>query len=141
MAFTPMHLGNAASVKLDFLFTTLQARYRGLECELKAGEMLYMPCGWFHEVRSYGNSKEVGHLALNYWFHPPDNLDTSLKGMQNPYRYQCRAHQCCPAGMPWLVTVCMASGVALSQCALSAMCNPTMSTHACFSWFVRSLLL
>ncbi|KAL0045239.1 hypothetical protein WJX82_001458 [Trebouxia sp. C0006] len=67
-------------------FPLFPARYRGLECELKAGEMLYMPCGWFHEVRSYGNSKEGGHLALNYWFHPPDNPDTSLKGMQNPYR-------------------------------------------------------
>ncbi|KAA6419505.1 MAG: hypothetical protein FRX49_10603 [Trebouxia sp. A1-2] len=67
-------------------FPLFPAKDRGLECELKAGEMLYMPCGWFHEVRSYGNSKEGGHFALNYWFHPPDNLDTSLKGMQNPYR-------------------------------------------------------
>ena len=87
MASTPMHLGNAASVDLDFLITTIQAKCRSLECELKAGEMLYMPCGWFHEVRSYSNSKEGGHLALNYWFHPPDNLDISVQGMQNPYRY------------------------------------------------------
>ena len=62
-----------------------------------------MPCGWFHEVRSYGNSKEGGHLALNYWFHPPDNLDTSPDGMQKPYRYSPQVHQCCPAHMMLLV--------------------------------------
>jgi hypothetical protein len=27
--------------------------------------------GWFHEVRSSSNGSE-GHLAFNYWFHPPD---------------------------------------------------------------------
>ena len=35
-------------------------------CVLEAGEMLYMPAGWFHEVSSVGQ-----HCALNYWFHPP----------------------------------------------------------------------
>ena len=65
----------------------VQAIGRAFEFELHAGEMLYLPCGWFHEVRSYGNSKEGGHLALNYWFHPPDNLDASCEGMQHPYRY------------------------------------------------------
>lgn len=39
---------------------------------LKEGEMLYIPCGWFHEVRSQGSE---GHMAFNYWFHPPDKLD------------------------------------------------------------------
>ena len=37
------------------------------ECELAAGEMLYLPCGWFHEVSSVGF-----HCAVNFWFHPPD---------------------------------------------------------------------
>jgi hypothetical protein len=44
---------------------------RCLEVTLKAGEMLYLPAGWFHEVKSTGGGKE-GHLAFNYWFHPPD---------------------------------------------------------------------
>ena len=35
--------------------------------ELEAGEMLYLPCGWFHEVTSSGGV----HVALNYWFYPP----------------------------------------------------------------------
>ena len=48
--------------------------------------MLYLPAGWFHEVTSSsaadeGNTGEVaeedkvGHLAFNYWFHPPDRLE------------------------------------------------------------------
>lgn len=55
-----------------------------LEFELIEGEMLFLPCGWFHEVCSCNlNSKTIGlkscttkngHIALNYWFHPPDNL-------------------------------------------------------------------
>ncbi|KAI9031480.1 cupin-like domain-containing protein [Hyaloraphidium curvatum] len=48
-------------------------------CELEAGEMLYLPASWFHEVESFG--AEGGHLALNYWFHPPD----ALKNFERPY--------------------------------------------------------
>mmetsp|Transcript_13960 Transcript_13960/g.26270 ORF Transcript_13960/g.26270 Transcript_13960/m.26270 type:complete len:523 (-) Transcript_13960:2503-4071(-) len=42
-------------------------------CEVQAGQMLYLPASWFHEVRSFGC--EGGHLAVNYWFHPPDASD------------------------------------------------------------------
>eukprot|EP00038_Savillea_parva_P014170 m.214594 g.214594 ORF g.214594 m.214594 type:complete len:445 (-) comp27243_c0_seq1:145-1479(-) len=41
---------------------------------IRPGDMLYLPCGWFHEVTSIGATTEGGHLALNYWYHPPDNL-------------------------------------------------------------------
>lgn len=41
---------------------------------LKAGQSLYLPAGWFHEVTSQ-SSKEHYHMALNYWFHPPDKMD------------------------------------------------------------------
>ena len=53
---------------------------------------LYPLIGWFHEVTSFpcgssgGEGPEPseagrgGHLAVNYWFHPPDNLDPSRKG-------------------------------------------------------------
>ena len=34
---------------------------------MRAGEALYLPAGWFHEVTSSGGA----HAALNYWFHPP----------------------------------------------------------------------
>lgn len=53
--------------------------------ELNAGQMLFLPAGWFHEVRSCGRTSVPSsdctkggsiydvHLALNYWFHPCDN--------------------------------------------------------------------
>eukprot|EP00903_Cladosiphon_okamuranus_P005482 g5466.t2 len=42
--------------------------------EVKAGQMLFLPAGWFHEVSSVGS--EDGHMAFNYWFHPPDSFDS-----------------------------------------------------------------
>jgi hypothetical protein len=49
--------------------------------EINEGEMLYLPCGWFHEVTSRskpsssdGFSMSPHHQAINYWFHPPDGL-------------------------------------------------------------------
>jgi hypothetical protein len=72
------------------LFPGLSA---ALECEVKAGEMMYPPAGWFHEVTSFNNENEIKdnangsrmHLALNYWFHPPDNLQTGDEGFLHPY--------------------------------------------------------
>jgi hypothetical protein len=45
------------------------------ECivDLEAGQCLYIPAGWFHFVTSSCESKNP-HLALNYWYHPPDQL-------------------------------------------------------------------
>jgi len=98
-----------------------------VEVELKAGEVLFLPAGWFHEVTSYndesppnvgsnseivgskrrddnenkardkcflkselekGNEKEFGngHLALNYWFHPPDTDGKLNNGFETPYK-------------------------------------------------------
>lgn len=65
------------------------------EVTLNEGEMLWLPAGWFHEVistSSSGNDSHAtddehsdgtgkvsgpmaGHLAMNYWFHPPDSAD------------------------------------------------------------------
>jgi len=39
-------------------------------CTVESGSMLFLPASWFHEVTSFGTSE--GHLAMNYWFHPPD---------------------------------------------------------------------
>uniref|UniRef100_A0A383WCI6 JmjC domain-containing protein n=1 Tax=Tetradesmus obliquus TaxID=3088 RepID=A0A383WCI6_TETOB len=56
------------------------------EVLLQAGQMLYLPAGWFHEVTSYGGGGlDGGHLAINYWYHPPDNLDSSKAGFKQPY--------------------------------------------------------
>lgn len=70
----------------------VDALSRSVEVTIKAGEMLYLPAGWYHEVFSQSQKKamidskdnedkslddcedcNIGHLALNYWFHPPDN--------------------------------------------------------------------
>ncbi|KAI5956519.1 hypothetical protein KGF54_000994 [Candida jiufengensis] len=60
-----------------------------MSVSLYPGEMLYLPAGWFHEVSSYGDivkeqqntieqineeSSNI-HIALNYWFVPPNNMD------------------------------------------------------------------
>ncbi|KAG5189072.1 cupin-like domain-containing protein [Tribonema minus] len=55
----------------------LFAAMYGCEAEVLPGQMLYLPAGWFHEVTSYSSSKDAaadcpGHLAFNYWYHPPD---------------------------------------------------------------------
>uniref|UniRef100_A0A7S1XRY0 JmjC domain-containing protein n=1 Tax=Phaeomonas parva TaxID=124430 RepID=A0A7S1XRY0_9STRA len=52
-----------------------------LECEFQEGSMLYLPAGWFHNVTSFsGEDKSGVHMALNYWFHPPDGT-----GLAKPY--------------------------------------------------------
>lgn len=44
--------------------------------DLKPGEMLFLPTGWFHEVTSFGSTdgNEDSHdinVAVNYWLMPP----------------------------------------------------------------------
>ncbi|AMD20544.1 HDL200Wp [Eremothecium sinecaudum] len=48
--------------------------------DVQPGEMLWLPCGWFHEVTSFGNSDNNSHVAVNYWFIPPNG-----KSMEYPY--------------------------------------------------------
>jgi len=45
-----------------------------MEVTVHAGQMLYLPAGWFHEVFSSNDGSTSGHCAFNLWFHPPDNL-------------------------------------------------------------------
>ncbi|KAF4739841.1 hypothetical protein FOZ63_016646, partial [Perkinsus olseni] len=47
-----------------------------VQVELLPGDMLYLPASYFHEVISYSTTTtptddDVGHLAVNYWYHPP----------------------------------------------------------------------
>lgn len=70
---------------------------KGAQFEVLAGQMLYLPAGWFHEVTSLSSAPSAQppsssaatspappcpvppappfHMAFNYWFHPPDALD------------------------------------------------------------------
>lgn len=50
-----------------------------VEVTLHAGEALFLPASWFHEVTSSSGGGEVAHTAVNYWFHPPDNLDLAAE--------------------------------------------------------------
>jgi len=69
-------------------------------CEISAGEMLFLPAGWFHEVRSYnspprtsgGGEGRGGHVAFNYWFHPPDVCIKGEKGFLAPYSSEYWEH-------------------------------------------------
>jgi hypothetical protein len=60
-----------------------------IEVHLKAGQMLYLPASWYHEVTSYlppDEQNEDGtnvHMALNYWFHPPTAVK-SRDALQDP---------------------------------------------------------
>lgn len=69
-------------------FTILPGCPPPIEVFLKPGQMLYLPASWYHEVTSSssppvheraaatGSTAEESkvHMALNYWFHPPDAL-------------------------------------------------------------------
>ena len=59
-------------------------------CNVEAGNILYLPASWFHEVTSYGIVD--GHLAVNYWLHPPDgdNFDTPYSTDFWPQDYKDR---------------------------------------------------
>lgn len=56
------------------------------EVWLHPGDMLYLPSSWFHEVSSFPDTSSDTnlsnvHLAINYWFAPPNT-----KSYSNPYK-------------------------------------------------------
>ena len=59
---------------------TREAPEDAISVTLQAGDIFYLPAGYFHEVISYNDNYEVGHLAVNYWYHPPTEPSFS-----NPY--------------------------------------------------------
>jgi len=63
-------------------FVLKPASRKPIVVDLNAGEMLYLPCGWFHEVISESGGDKY-HLAFNYWLHPP-----STKDFLHPYTDQ-----------------------------------------------------
>lgn len=66
-------------------FPNFPAADERAEVTVHAGQMLYMPAGWFHEVTSYSSAAKETHVAVNYWFHPPDNLAPRSTGKSFPY--------------------------------------------------------
>lgn len=58
-------------------FCTITAEEAATQCqavklELHSGEMLYLPCGFFHQVHSSSHGNDDYHMAINWWYHPPD---------------------------------------------------------------------
>ncbi|KAH9495848.1 hypothetical protein Btru_015241 [Bulinus truncatus] len=65
MVMSPVDLSNP-----DFKRFPKFAVLEPLKCTIKAGEVLYMPAFWWHEVQSRPNSSEHRNLAVNYWYKP-----------------------------------------------------------------------
>jgi hypothetical protein len=79
----------AAQVDVNLPEEDLRQRYpafpgvgAALEVMLEAGQMLYVPASWFHEVTSFGCGTGSMHAAVNFWFHPPDRLGATADSQQ-----------------------------------------------------------
>eukprot|EP00054_Salpingoeca_dolichothecata_P021578 m.138450 g.138450 ORF g.138450 m.138450 type:complete len:384 (+) comp24037_c1_seq5:1871-3022(+) len=56
----------------------LYQKARPMVCDVQTGDMLYLPAGWWHNVRSFG-----AHVAVNFWQEPAPP-DVTI-----PDRYAC----------------------------------------------------
>lgn len=61
-------------------FPNLKKTCKPFVVHLKAGEMLYLPASWWHEVTSTSTTDSDIHMAFNYWFYPPTS-----QSYQEPY--------------------------------------------------------
>lgn len=68
---------------LGKLYAELVTAHR-ITITLKANELLYLPCGWFHEVSTMSGNDHKS-IAMNYWFHPPDQLNQFNQPYQHGY--------------------------------------------------------
>ncbi|GMH79976.1 hypothetical protein TrST_g2807 [Triparma strigata] len=60
-------------------FSTKPMPEGAFEIELQAGDCLFLPAGWYHQVQSgaaEGKSNKGYHAAFNFWFHPPSSDGT-----------------------------------------------------------------
>lgn len=81
-ALVHQHLGLPTTARLPADvsaddFPDLRKTQAPFVVELNAGEMLYLPASWWHEVTSSSGKgdDEAVHMAFNYWFYPPTKLD------------------------------------------------------------------
>ena len=80
----PDHFCRLSVSELPSHFSSLSSPLPPLiTCEIKSGQMLYLPASWFHSVFSANDPEfpDECHIALNYWFYPPDGTKVEL-----PYR-------------------------------------------------------
>ena len=88
-SFSRINLGGSINDKSFPLFKNC----REVTVELNAGQCLYVPAGWFHEVTSFGNDadKTSIHMALNYWYHPPDAVNFAFPYKDDFWKKQERS--------------------------------------------------
>ncbi|CRG96270.1 cupin-like protein, putative [Plasmodium gallinaceum] len=55
--------------ELDIFNDNTDIKQKYIEVCMNEEDILYLPCGWFHEVKSFSGEKY--HLAFNYWYYPP----------------------------------------------------------------------
>lgn len=55
-----------------------------MDVVVKAGQALYLPAGWFHDVSSDDSGQ--GHVAFNYWFHPPPLGESTTRSARHALR-------------------------------------------------------
>jgi hypothetical protein len=67
-AFLPDSFSKA-SLDINSLSFPLLKQSRRIDFELEAGQCLFLPVGWFHNVTSFGGEDGI-HLALNIWTTP-----------------------------------------------------------------------
>lgn len=64
----PDNFSRVNSIDAEKLFRSSRA-----VVTLHEGDALYLPASWFHEVESFSKSGTEPHIAINLWYHPPDN--------------------------------------------------------------------
>lgn len=47
-----------------------EAHARQIDCTVHAGDVLYLPSHWWHQVDSYGDQSEGKTIGINYFFEP-----------------------------------------------------------------------
>lgn len=94
---------NFSRVDLRRPLTELEVEFPGFselsmaEVQVNPGEMLYLPAGWFHEVTSSGG-EGGGHLAFNYWMHPPTSATWEAPYPDGYWAHRYAARLPAPAG-------------------------------------------
>ncbi|KAJ8609377.1 hypothetical protein MRB53_039142 [Persea americana] len=87
-----------SNLSSDEVKDMLNEQTNGQEFVLEAGQMLYLPASYLHEVISMSGAHDF-HMAVNYWFYPPDEdgAYSDKEIMDELYR---RATQSTSAGPP-----------------------------------------
>ena len=81
--------------------------------DLRAGEALWLPAGWAHEVVSFSDDSEDSHCAVNWWFYPAAEKSTAEQPYadgfwQSVFDAQMREQRLSPPSQPARVSAALA---------------------------------